>query len=55
MTPKEAISVLVQPKQAVDTDDVLTPAEAKRLRQSLKQTRQGKARPWIDIKRELDL
>jgi len=33
------------PKRVVDPDDVLTPAEAKRLRRSLKQTRQGKARP----------
>jgi bifunctional DNA-binding transcriptional regulator/antitoxin component of YhaV-PrlF toxin-antitoxin module len=36
-------------------DDVLTPAEAKRLRQSLKQTRQGKTRPWDEIKHELGL
>jgi len=43
--------VLVKPKRAVAPDDVLTPAEAKRLRQSLKQTRQGKTRPWADIKR----
>jgi hypothetical protein len=45
--------VLVKPKRVVDPDDVLTPAEAKRLRQSLKQTRQGKTRPWADIKHEL--
>jgi hypothetical protein len=43
--------VLVKPKQVVDPDDVLSPAEAKRLRQSLKQTRQGKTRPWADVKR----
>ena len=43
--------VLVKPKRVVDPDDVLTPAEAKRLRQSLKQTRQGKTRPWADVKR----
>ena len=42
---------LVKPKRVVDADDVLTPAEAKRLRQSLKQTRQGKTRPWADFKR----
>jgi hypothetical protein len=45
--------VLLKPKRLVDPDDVLTPAEAKRLRQSLKQTRQGKTRPWADIKHEL--
>jgi hypothetical protein len=43
--------VLVKPKRVVDPDDALTPAEAKRLRQSLKQTRQGKTRPWADVKR----
>jgi bifunctional DNA-binding transcriptional regulator/antitoxin component of YhaV-PrlF toxin-antitoxin module len=47
--------VLVQPKPAVDAEETLTPAEAKRLRQSLKQTRQGKTRPWAEIRRELGL
>jgi AbrB family looped-hinge helix DNA binding protein len=47
--------VLMKPKRVVDPDDVLTPAEAKRLRQSLKQTRQGKTRPWAEIKHELGL
>jgi uncharacterized membrane protein YgcG len=42
--------VLIKPKRVVDPDDVLTPAEAKRLRQSLKQTRQGKTRPWAEIR-----
>ncbi|MGB7762503.1 MAG: hypothetical protein WBL61_21895 [Bryobacteraceae bacterium] len=45
--------VLLKPRRLVDPDDVLTPAEAKRLRQSLKQTRQGKTRPWSEIKDEL--
>jgi hypothetical protein len=44
--------MLVKPKRVVDPDDVLTSAEAKRLRQSLKQTRQGKTRPWAGIKHE---
>jgi AbrB family looped-hinge helix DNA binding protein len=47
--------VLVKPKRVVDPDDVLTPSEAKRLRQSLKQTRAGKTRPWPQIKHELGL
>jgi bifunctional DNA-binding transcriptional regulator/antitoxin component of YhaV-PrlF toxin-antitoxin module len=47
--------VLVKPRRVVDPDDVLTPAEAKRLRQSLKQTSEGKSRPWAQIKRVLDL
>jgi hypothetical protein len=52
---KHGNGVLVQPRSAVDPDDVLTPSEAKRLRQSLKQTRPGKTRPWAGIKRELGL
>jgi AbrB family looped-hinge helix DNA binding protein len=47
--------VLIKPKRVVDPDDVLTPQEAQRLRQSLKQTRQGKTRPWAQIKHELGL
>jgi bifunctional DNA-binding transcriptional regulator/antitoxin component of YhaV-PrlF toxin-antitoxin module len=47
--------ILVKPRRLVDPDDVLTEAEAKRLRQSLQQTRQGKTRPWADIKHELGL
>jgi hypothetical protein len=52
---KHGNGVLVKPRRIVDPDDVLTPAEAKRLRQSLKQTRQGRTRPWADIKHELGL
>lgn len=52
---KHGNGVLVQPRRVVDPDDVLTPAEAKRLRQSLKQTREGKTRPWANIKHELGL
>jgi bifunctional DNA-binding transcriptional regulator/antitoxin component of YhaV-PrlF toxin-antitoxin module len=48
---KHGNGVLVKPSRVVDPDDVLTPTEAKRLRQSLKQTRQGKTRLWADIKR----
>ena len=48
---KHGNGVLVKPRRVVDPDDVLTPTEAKRLRQSLKQTRQGKTRLWADIKR----
>jgi hypothetical protein len=42
--------VLVKPKRVVDPNDVLTPAEAKRLRRSLRQTRQGKTRPRAEIR-----
>jgi bifunctional DNA-binding transcriptional regulator/antitoxin component of YhaV-PrlF toxin-antitoxin module len=36
-------------------DDRLTAAEARKLRHGLAQARQGKTRPWRDIKHELDL
>jgi bifunctional DNA-binding transcriptional regulator/antitoxin component of YhaV-PrlF toxin-antitoxin module len=52
---KHGNGVLVKPRRLVDPDDVLTPAEAKRLRQSLKQARLGKTRPWAEIKHELGL
>jgi|CZKE01.1.fsa_nt_gi bifunctional DNA-binding transcriptional regulator/antitoxin component of YhaV-PrlF toxin-antitoxin module len=52
---KHGNGVLVKPRRVVDPDDVLAPAEAKRLRESLKQTRQGKTRPWAEIKHELGL
>jgi AbrB family looped-hinge helix DNA binding protein len=52
---KHGSGVLVKPRRVVDPDEVLTPIEAKRLRQSLKQTRQGKTRPWADVKHELGL
>jgi uncharacterized membrane protein YgcG len=47
---KHGNGVLVKPRRVVDPDDVLTPTEVKRLRQSLKQTRQGKTRPWAEYK-----
>jgi hypothetical protein len=45
--------MLVKPADA--NSDKLTPAEAKRLRQSLKQAKLGKTRPWSELKHELDL
>jgi AbrB family looped-hinge helix DNA binding protein len=47
--------VLLKPKRVVDPEDALTPAETKRLRRSLKQTQEGKTRPWPQIKHELGL
>ena len=52
---KRPNGVLIKAKRVVDPDDVLTPQEAKRLRQSLKQARQGKTRPWAQLKHELGL
>ena len=50
---KQANGVLIKPKRVVDPDDVLTPTEAKKLRQSLKQARQGKTLPWSQVKHDL--
>jgi bifunctional DNA-binding transcriptional regulator/antitoxin component of YhaV-PrlF toxin-antitoxin module len=52
---KHGNGVLVKPRRLVDPNDVLTTDEAKRLRQSLRQTRLGKTRAWADIKDELGL
>jgi len=47
--------VLVKPKRVVDPDDVLTPAEAKKVRHGMKQIREGKTKPWPQIKHDLGL
>ena len=52
---KQTNGVLIKPKRVVDRDDVLTPAEAKKLRRSLKQARQGKTLPWSQVKHDLGL
>jgi antitoxin component of MazEF toxin-antitoxin module len=52
---KHGDGVLVMPRRVVDPDNVLTPAEAERLRESLEQTRQGNTRPWAEIKPGLGL
>jgi AbrB family looped-hinge helix DNA binding protein len=52
---KQANGVLIKPKRVVDPDDVLTPAEAKKLRRSLKLACQGKTLPWFQVKHGLGL
>ena len=52
---QQANGVLIKPKRLVDPDDVLTPAEAKKVRHALKQVRQGKTKPMAQIKHELGL
>ena len=47
--------VLIKPKRAADPDDVLTAAEARKVRHALKQVRQGKTKPLAQIKHELGL
>jgi hypothetical protein len=48
-------AVTIVPVPSEDDDTTLTPQEAKRLRQSLKQMRQGKLKPWAQVKNELGL
>jgi AbrB family looped-hinge helix DNA binding protein len=52
---KQANGVLIKPKRLVDPGDVLTPAEAKKVRHALQQVRQGKTKPLARIKHELGL
>lgn len=47
--------VSMRPKKLVDADDAITPAEAKKLRNALKQMKAGKIKPWIQLKHELGL
>ena len=47
--------VSMKPKRLVDWDETLTPAEAKMIRQGLKQAKEGKARAWSRIKHELGM
>lgn len=46
------ITILPKP---VDSDDILTPEEARKLRKSLRQVREGKLIPLEQIKHELGL
>jgi len=52
---KHANGVLIKPKRAADPDDVLTPAEAKKIRSALKQVSEGKTKSLARIKNELGL
>jgi len=52
---KHRNGVLIKPKQVVHPGEVLTPAEAKKVRHGLKQIREGKTQPWSQIKHELGL
>jgi len=54
---KKENTVVIKPKRVVSRsgDGELTPEEARRLRQSLKQVRQGKLKPWPQVKDEFGL
>jgi hypothetical protein len=52
---RTARGVLIKPRRAADSDDVLTAAEAKKIRSALKQVREGKTKSLTRIKNELGL
>jgi AbrB family looped-hinge helix DNA binding protein len=47
--------VTMKPKRLVDWDETLTRTEAKMIRHGLKQAKEGKTRPWSQIKHELGM
>ena len=49
------VTILHEPPATHDADDALTPAEAKKVRHALKQVREGKTKPWSQVKHELGL
>jgi hypothetical protein len=42
-----------KPKRLVDPDDVVTPAEAKKVRHGMKRIKAGRFKLWQDVKHEL--
>lgn len=45
--------VVIKPKKVVDADDVLTPEEEAIVQEGERQLREGKSRPWSQIKHDL--
>ena len=45
--------VLLKPKRMVDSDDTLTPEEAKIVRRGEAQLKRGRSKPWRDVKHAL--
>jgi bifunctional DNA-binding transcriptional regulator/antitoxin component of YhaV-PrlF toxin-antitoxin module len=50
---QHANGVLIQPKRVADPEDVLMPAEAKKVRHGMKQIKEGRFKLWRDVKHEL--
>jgi AbrB family looped-hinge helix DNA binding protein len=50
---KQANGVFMKPKRLVDPEDMLTPAEAKKVRHGMKQIKEGRFKLWRDVKHEL--
>ena len=46
-------TVVITPKKLVDADDMLTPEEEAVVRKGERQLRQGKSKPWFQIRHEL--
>jgi AbrB family looped-hinge helix DNA binding protein len=49
----ESGRVSMKPKKLVDADDTLSASEAKKVRHGIKQVREGKTRPWSQLKDDL--
>jgi bifunctional DNA-binding transcriptional regulator/antitoxin component of YhaV-PrlF toxin-antitoxin module len=47
---KQANGVLIKPKRLVDSDDILSPADAKIVRRGEAQLKRGQSKPWRAIK-----
>ena len=47
---KQANGVLIKPKRLVDSDDILSPADAKIVRRGEAQLKRGQSNPWRAIK-----
>lgn len=48
-------TVVIKPKKLVDADDMLTPEEESVVAEGEAELRQGRSRPWSQIKHELGL
>jgi AbrB family looped-hinge helix DNA binding protein len=46
--------LVIRRKEVVDSEDTLTPSEAKKVRKGEQQLRRGQSRSWNDIKDGLD-
>jgi len=47
--------VAMRPKKPVDVGGMLTAADAKKVRHAMKQIKEGKTRPWPEVKHGLGL
>jgi hypothetical protein len=50
---KQANGVFMKAKRLVDYDDVLTAAEAKKVRHGMNQIKDGRFKLWRDVKHEV--